>query len=41
MKVISAFIVNGNGPSLNLFRRSGYDTVEGMTYVRKKLDPDA
>src|SRR2546425_12918033 len=25
MKVISAFITNGNTPSLNLFRRSGYE----------------
>ncbi len=41
MKVISAFVTNGNGPSLNLFRRSGYQTVTDMTYVRKKLDPDA
>lgn len=41
MKVISAFVVNGNDPSLNLFRRSGYVTVDTMTYVRKKLDPDA
>ena len=41
MKVISAFITNGNDPSLNLFRRSGYQAVTDMTYVRKKLDPDA
>jgi len=41
MKVISAFITNGNAPSLNLFRRSGYQIVDEMTYVRKKLDPDA
>jgi len=37
--VISAFITNGNAPSLNLFRRSGYQIVDEMTYVRKKLDP--
>jgi ribosomal protein S18 acetylase RimI-like enzyme len=41
MKVISALVTNGNDPSLNLFRRSGYLTVTDMTYVRKKLDPDA
>ena len=41
MKVISAFITNGNTPSLNLFRRSGYEPATDMTYVRKKLDPDA
>ena len=40
-KVISAFIVKGNEPSVNLFRRSGYETVDDMWYVRKKLDPDA
>jgi ribosomal protein S18 acetylase RimI-like enzyme len=41
MKVISAFITNGNARSMNLFRRSGYEVVSDMTYVRKKFDPDA
>ena len=41
MKVISAFITNGNARSMNLFRRSGYEVVSDMTHVRKKLDPDA
>lgn len=41
IKVIAAFVVSGNDPSLNLFRRSGYETVDTMAYVRKKLDPDA
>jgi len=41
MKVISAFVMNGNDPSLNLFRRSGYEAVGDFVYVRKKLTPDA
>ena len=42
MKVIAALIVEGNEPSANLFRGSGYETLpEGILYVRKKLLPDA
>ena len=41
MKVISAFVMEDNDPSLNLFRRSGYEPVPGAVHMRKKLEPDA
>ena len=40
MKVFSAFVNDGNDPSMNLFRRSGYQVVPEFVHVRKKLDPD-
>jgi len=41
LKVISAFVVDGNDPSMSLFRRSGYERVPDVVHVRKKLEPDA
>jgi N-acetylglutamate synthase len=41
VRVIAALIVRGNDPSVNLFRRSGYEIGSDLLYVRKKLDPDA
>jgi len=41
MKVISAFVMDGNEPSLNLFRQSGYEEATGAVHMRKKLDPNA
>ena len=41
VKVISAFVNDGNAPSMNLFRMGGYEPVRDVVHVRKKLDPDA
>ncbi len=41
LKVMSAFVVDGNDPSMSLFRRSGYERVPDVVHVRKKLEPDA
>ncbi len=39
--VISALIEGWNEPSLNLFRKLGYQVAENILYVRKADDPDA
>jgi ribosomal protein S18 acetylase RimI-like enzyme len=41
VKVLAALIVEGNEPSTNLFRRSGYELGKDILYLRKKLVPDA
>ena len=40
-RVISALIERWNQPSLNLFRKLGYQVAESIVYVRKADDPDA
>jgi len=40
VRILAALIDRGNEPSMNMFRRSGYELSEGILYVRKKLDPD-
>lgn len=39
--MISALIERWNQPSLNLFRKLGYQVAESIVYVRKADDPDA
>ncbi len=41
VKVLAGLIVKGNDPSMNLFRGSGYELLEDIRYVRKRLAPDA
>jgi len=39
--VISALILEDNTPSLNLFKKLGYQVGRGVVYVRKAIRPDA
>ncbi len=39
--VIAALILEDNKPSLNLFKKLGYEVGRGVVYVRKALRPEA